>query len=206
MHAYYIHSVYSIAIWWFHHSIQSFLRYFSRIYGCHGKWLTCLNAHAISTVHGLCIKQFLTLYEFWLDSYFALGFYIFFPWKFNRRHVPGHDSLCVHTVDRVDRAILQPGVSLIKLPHITSLSMQLTHCTWNMEENVLLIRFSGGASAMLKSIAFYNDSLTLLLEPFCGYYFIFMLYPVQHLSPILLLIKSQITQLIIKIKATFHSD
>lgn len=48
-----------------------------------------------------------------------------------------------------------------------------------MEENVLLIRFSGGASAMLKSIAFYNDSLTLLLEPFRGYYFIFILYPVQ---------------------------
>ncbi len=91
--------------------------------------------------------------------------------------MPGHDSLCVHTVDRVDRAILQPGVSLIKLPHITSLSMQLTHCTRNMEENVLLIRFSGGASAMLKSIAFYNDSLTLLLEPFCGYYFIFYVVP-----------------------------
>lgn len=58
--------------------------------------------------------------------------------------------------------------------------MQLTHRAQNMEGNVLLIRFSGGASAMLKSIAFYNDSLTLLLEPFRGYYFIFILYPVQR--------------------------
>lgn len=35
-----------------------------------------------------------------------------------------------------------------------------------MEGNVPLIRFSGGASAMLKSIAFYNDIPPLLSERF----------------------------------------
>lgn len=66
-------------------------------------------------------------------------------------------------MDRVDRATLQLRVRFIKLPHTLPSSMQLTHCPRNMEGNVLLIRFSGGASAVLKSIAFYNDSLTLLL-------------------------------------------
>jgi len=82
-------------------------------------------------------------------------------------------------VDRVARATLQPRVSFIKLPRTLPSSMQLTHCTRNMEGNALLIRFSGGASAVLKSIAFYNDSLTLLLGPFGGYYFNFILYPIQ---------------------------
>lgn len=93
--------------------------------------------------------------------------------------MPGHDSLCVHTVDRVDRAILQPGVSLIKLPHITSLSMQLTHCTRNMEENVLLIRFSGGASAMLKYIAFYlrQPHATIRAILWVLFHFYFVSYP-----------------------------
>ncbi len=58
---------------------------------------------------------------------------------------------------------------------------------------------------MLKSIAFYNDSLTLLLEPFRGYYFILFCTPstLKSNTPI---DKEQIFQLIIKIKATFHSD
>lgn len=137
MHAYFIHSVYGITIWWFHHSIQSFVRYFSRTYGCHGKCLTCLNAHAISTVHGLCIKQFPHTICILVWLIFSTCILYFFSVEVLAGGVCQGMilSVCIFSppVDRVDRAILQPGVSLIKLPHTlpASLCSSLTaHGIW----------------------------------------------------------------------------